>query len=476
MKGQSRGDAPPRTLRLKQWMVFGFLIFLMLTALGYHFTDRVYQSMIHPSSARRQPAQREAALDAAMGAAADDSALWRDPAWQATWRDTLGELSVRGVILDPTGAEIVRAGHSGDERGEWLPWVAQPDRRAVLLDNGRQLGTVELFAPEGSVGPGPLWVLAALAFTFFFVGRRIGRYVIRPLEAMSQAARRIAGGDLNFVLPDSRVQEVAEVRAAFEAMGTGLRASIARQAALEEERRFFVGAIAHDLRTPLFALRGYLEGLDLGLATTPEKAAHYIAVCRQKADQLERLVADLFAYTKAEYLEQTVRREELALGPLFERALVGLRPRAQEKGVEITLAGAAACTPVAGDVHLLERAVENLLDNALRHTPSGGTIAISCQIKADRVTFTVADTGPGIAARDLPHLFDPLYRGEASRNPETGGVGLGLTIARRILRAHGGDLVAANRPGGGAEFTAWLACPAPAPVTEITAVAGAVFS
>jgi signal transduction histidine kinase len=471
MRGQAREEAPPRTLRLKQWMVSGLLIFVVLTSLGYHVIDRAYQSVFQPS-ASQQPAQREAALDTALGAVAGDDARWRDPAWQATWRDTLDRLGVRGVLLDPHGAEIVRVGYSGDERGERWRWAAQPDRRAVLLDNGRQLGTVELFAPTGPVGLGPFWVLIALGITLFFVGRQIGRYVIRPLEAMSQAARRIAGGDLNFVLPDSRVREVAEVRAAFEAMGTGLRASIARQAALEEERRFFIGAIAHDLRTPLFALRGYLEGLDRGLATTPEKAAHYLAVCRQKADQLERLVADLFAYTKAEYLEQTVRREEVVLGPLFERALVGLRPRAQAKGVAISLAGAAACAPIAGDAHLLERAVENLLDNALRHTPAGGTITISCHADADRATFTVADSGPGIAARDLPHLFEPLYRGEASRNPETGGVGLGLTIARRILRAHGGDLVAANRPGGGAEFTAWLACPASAPVTGIAAVAG----
>ena len=156
--------------------------------------------------------------------------------------------------------------------------------------------------------------LIALGFTVFYVSRQIGRYVIRPLEAMSQAARQIAGGGLDFELPISRVREVAEVRAAFEAMGEGLRASIGRQAALEEERRFFVGAIAHDLRTPLFTLRGYLEGLERGLATSPEKVAHYIAVCRQKADQLERLVADLFAYTRAEYLEQTVQREQQASG------------------------------------------------------------------------------------------------------------------------------------------------------------------
>jgi signal transduction histidine kinase len=100
--------------------------------------------------------------------------------------------------------------------------------------------------------------------------------------------------------------------------------------------------------------------------------------------------------------------------------------------------------------------VENLLDNALRHTPEGGVIEVSWRCEAGRVVFSVADTGPGIPQSDMPHLFDPLFRGETSRNRQTGGVGLGLAIARRALLASGGDLAAHNRQGGGAEFRGWL--------------------
>jgi signal transduction histidine kinase len=272
-------------------------------------------------------------------------------------------------------------------------------------------------------------------------------------------------------LPPSQVREVADVREAFETMGTGLRDSLRRQAELEEERRFFIGAIAHDLRTPLFALRGYLEGFDQGLAASPEKAAAYVAVCRQKADQLDRLVADLFAYTRAEYLEQrpegTLQPEPLELGAILRRAVEGARARAGAKGITLQISGPRQACLAVGDEHLLERAVENLLDNALRHTPAGGTIAVGWRHERDRVVFTVADTGPGIAPQDLPHVFDPLYRGDSSRNRQTGGAGLGLAIARRALRAHGGDLVAANRagvPAQGAEFTGWLLPSAAAPV------------
>ncbi len=310
-----------------------------------------------------------------------------------------------------------------------------------------------------AIGAAALSLLLAL----LFVARQMGRGVVRPLEAMGAAARRMASGDLEFDLPQSQVREVAEVTAAFGAMRDRLKEAIARQAQLEEERRFFIGAIAHDLRTPLFALRGYLVGLEQGLAASPEKTAEYIAVCRQKADQLERLVADLFAYAKSEQLEQTLRRERLELGAVLRGATEGLHPEAEARDIELELEGPTEPCILEGDTHLLGRVVENLLDNALRHTPEGGSIRVSWQADADRVAFIVADTGPGIAPDDLPHLFDPLYRGESSRNRQTGGAGLGLTIARRILRAHGGDLVAANRARGGAEFTAWLPLPSSQP-------------
>ena len=231
----------------------------------------------------------------------------------------------------------------------------------------------------------------------------------------------------------------------------------------------FVGAVVHDLRTPLFALRGYLDGLATGLADSPEKAARYVAVCREKAAALERLIADLFAYTRTEYLDQAPHPEPLELGELLTRTVDGLRPQAEAKGVAVDLDGPAALCPFHGDPHLLTRAVENLLDNAVRHTPAGGRVRVAWQRAPEGLTFTVTDTGPGLSQEDLRHLFTPLYRGDSSRNRRTGGAGLGLTIAKRILQAHGGDLTAANAPGGGAVFTGSLATDAAAarpPVTE----------
>ena len=171
---------------------------------------------------------------------------------------------------------------------------------------------------------------------------------------------------------------------------------------------------------------------------------------------MERLVADLFDYTRLEYLQQAPHPQPLDLGALLLRAAEGLRPRAEAKGLTLDLQAVMSPCRCEADGHLLTRAIENLLDNAIRYTPAGGTVRVACVQGPGGVSFSVIDDGPGIPTADLPHLFTPLYRGESSRNRRTGGAGLGLTIARRIIRAHGGELQARNGDDGGAVFTASL--------------------
>jgi signal transduction histidine kinase len=444
-----------RMLGIRRWMTVGMLTFFFFPIVAYSVTNLIDHIVMQRSTSQSPPGA--STLGGEVQSIAAGAANWHDPQWQASLRDTVNTLGVGVVLRDPSGAEIFRAGNVNS--GGHSPWGGVASRQATVLDGGQEIGTIEVSAPQHDDHLARAAATIALVLAIIHAGWRIRRSVVQPLEAMGRAARQIAGGDLDFTLPTSPVREVADVRDAFETMGEGLRDSIGRQAELEEERRFFIGAIAHDLRTPLFALRGSLVGLAQGLADSPEKAARYVAVCRQKADQLDRLVEDLFAYTKAEYLTQTIRHERLEFESLMDEAIEGFRPQAQEKGVTITLHASEGSPVIRGDAHLLGRVVENLLDNALRHTPSGGAVTVGWRAEPDRLVFTVADTGPGIAARDLPHLFDPLYRGEASRNRETGGAGLGLAIARRILLAHGGGLAAANRPTGGAEFTGWLPVP-----------------
>jgi signal transduction histidine kinase len=299
-------------------------------------------------------------------------------------------------------------------------------------------------------------ILLSLVPVVLASGWAIGRIALRPLRALSQAARQVGDGDLDVRLPRSRVREIAAVSEAFTVMSESLRTALEREADAEQERRLFVGALVHDLRTPLFALRMRLEGLEQGLARTPEQAARYLAICRAKADDLERLIGDLSAYTRMAYLEQAPHREPLELGALLERIVEVVQPLAEVKGIALLLNGPGLPCTLLADDHLLTRALDNLLDNALRHTPESGCITIGWSMTDEQVVVQVTDTGPGIPPSDLPHVFAPLYRGEASRSRETGGVGLGLTIAQRILQVHGGDLAVANGAAGGAQFTAVL--------------------
>ncbi len=400
-------------------------------------------------------------LKVAVARLRDGASQWNDPAWQA---ETTAQLKARGidVVLFEDGREVYRsaadplAGTDATRPESGNPWAADDSARLarqLTLPGDAPRRTAHLYTPVDPRNADRAWLLPLAALTTLLVTLTgiawvLGRSVVGPLAATSAAARQVAAGDLDVALPPSRVREVAEVNAAFEAMSAGLRASVEEQARLEQERRLFISAIAHDLRTPLFALRGYLAGLEQGIADTPERAARYVAVAQEKADALERLIADLFTYTRLEYLDQAPDRRPADLHPLLRRLAEGLGPQAEAKRVRLDLDLPHQPCVVEIDPHLIERAVENLLDNALRHTPVGGTISISCARDGDMVAFAVADDGPGIAPEDLPQIFAPLYRAESSRNRRTGGAGLGLTIARRILRAHGGDLSAANGERG----------------------------
>ncbi len=275
----------------------------------------------------------------------------------------------------------------------------------------------------------------------------VGRWVLRPLAAIAAAARQIARGSLEYHVPTSQVGEIADVAMAFATMGTALRSSLERQAQLEEERRFFIGAVAHDLRSPLFALRGHLQGLTQGVATTPERQAQYLAICQAKTDEIDHLVADLFAYAQLDFPEFQPQHQEVDLATLIADMLTAHQAEIAAKQLNVTTTGPADVL-IVGDPDLLRRAIANVLDNALRYTPARGRIHITWHATGPEI-LTIADSGPGIAPDDLPHIFDPLYRGEESRNRATGGAGLGLAIARRIARVHGWDLVASPAANAG---------------------------
>ncbi len=478
-------------MKIRKYMALGFLGIVVFPWFVYLFVHVLDTHTWQPWASRQSQAE-QTQLTSITRMMTQSSAYWTNPVWQQRVTKQLSQAGLEAVIRSPANQVIFETRNVPNHPGMW-------DQQVMVVQDGRLLGTVQLSASPPGDPMAFVAALLALVFAISFVGWQSRRNVIRPLEAMSQAALQIAEGDLDFELPQTRTVEIAQVRKAFYTMTEGLREAFRKQAKLEEERRFFIGAIAHDLRTPLFSLRGYLDGLEQGVAASPEKVAKYAAVCKEKADHLDRLVSDLFAFTKLEYMEQTLVRGEVNLCEVITKAADSLRPQAEAKNVHVHLelprysgndgggrGGHGACHDgrrgggedghgadhddrghggrdghvadclTTGDAHLLERAVTNLIDNAVRYTPEGGGIKVQLHAKADRLFLTIRDTGPGFAPGDISHVFEPMYRGETSRNRDTGGTGLGLTISRRIFRSHGGELTAENASDGGAVLSGWI--------------------
>jgi two-component system sensor histidine kinase BaeS len=296
------------------------------------------------------------------------------------------------------------------------------------------------------VGAAALVALVAVAMTIV-----VGRRMLAPIGAITQAARRRSEGGRFEPVPVRGDDELAELAGAFNAMA----ASVEEQDRL---RRAMAADVAHELRTPLSNIRGYLEALQEGVAEpTPE----VLGSIHEEAMHLQHLVDDLQMLSLAEAGELRIDPQPADLGDVVAQAVGAHRPGAEAADVELEM-HAAGSVPVDVDRARMRQVVANLVDNAIRHTPAGGVVSVTTRSEAGRALLQVADTGPGIPAEHRPHVFDRLYRADPSRSRDTGGSGLGLSIARELVRAHGGDLTVDERPGGGAVFTASLPLAPPA--------------
>jgi signal transduction histidine kinase len=309
------------------------------------------------------------------------------------------------------------------------------------LESGPFVGTLFVERPSGAVRFAAACAAGLLALTLALVAGvvLVRRWVVRPLARLAADAERIAGGELDVTPISSPAREVAEVGAALRGMADGMRGALAEQHAAEQQRRFLVSAVAHDLRTPLFTLRGSLEAIEHGIGNGDQ-----LRRAQDKATLLDRLVGDLFTFSRLEYAGPELTHE-----PIDPVALAHEAADTVDPSVVVVTDGAP---PVLdGDRAALLRVLVNLLDNAVRHARS----RVELRVLPDG--FEVLDDGPGIAREDLPQVFEPLFRADRTRNSATGGAGLGLAIVQRLTAAHGGEVRAENRPEGGARFVVRLA-------------------
>ena len=293
-------------------------------------------------------------------------------------------------------------------------------------------------------------IIAAAGATIaaLLLGIVLARTLTRPLRELTGATHAVARGDLGRQVAVRSRDELGQLAAAFNRMSRDL-------AYAEERRRQMTADIAHDLRTPISIIQGHAEALRDGvLPATPDS----FQLIHEEALRLNRLVEDLRTLSRAETGELSLVSRPVALLPWLQRLVTAQQPQAQNLNVTLSLEvdDDVSEASVTMDPDRMAQVLNNLLDNALRHTPEGGEVTVRARRARAELHLLVQDTGPGIAAADLPHVFERFYRGDRARGRHAGGSGLGLAIARSIVEAHGGRIWAESEPGKGATFAVAL--------------------
>jgi signal transduction histidine kinase len=260
------------------------------------------------------------------------------------------------------------------------------------------------------------------------------------LGRIRAGAARIADGDLTTHIEVAAHDELADLAADLNAMAARLDAAARHERRMEQSRRELIAAVSHDLRTPLSAIRAMIEAITDGVVTDEETIRRYLRTMHDGTRELSHLIDDLFELSRIEAGALTLTLEPVVVGDLISDALERLRPQAEERSIALTGSADPTLPAVPLDAHHISRVLTNLIENALRHTPAGGQVQVQARRDRAGLYVEVVDSGEGIAAADLPHIFDRFYRGEKSRSRESGGAGLGLSISKGIVEAHGGTI------------------------------------
>jgi len=360
------------------------------------------------------------------------------------------------------GADPGRAGGGRGGRG-FRPFAEFAD----ITINGAVEGVV---AVPGTLPPLDITIreiaptLAWVGVALLGAGALIMAFVIfrptrRRLHSLEEAARALGDGHTDVRADEAGGDEVSALSATFNKMAGDLHARATALADSDRSRRQLLADVSHELMTPLSGIRGYIETLAMPeLRLDDETRRRYLGIVDEETHKLEAIIGDLLDLARLEGGGDTLEREPVLVDDLFRRVSDRHQPQLRERSITLTTAIAPGTPLIYGDPDRLEQALQNVSANAIRHTPSSGTVTLKAEPDGDHVRITVTDTGPGIPADHLPHVFDRFYKVDASRagTHVPSGSGLGLSIVRAIVARHGGEIFASNRPAGGAVFTLLL--------------------
>jgi signal transduction histidine kinase len=371
----------------------------------------------------------------------------------------MDELGLMALFLAITAIISVAAGYGAYRLG----WINHSPHISWVLLGGYALASVLTFLN--------VWITARLMFASqhdlllatvlllfaagiaMSVGYFLSAALTERIVTLNQAAQEIATGDLGVRVPVTGNDEMASLARAFNDMARQLQAADQKQREVEELRRNLIAWAGHDLRTPLASIQAIVEALADGVVEEPETVDRYLHTAQREIRSLSHLIDDLFELAQIEAGGLPLEKSENSLSDLVSDTIESFSELAARQ--EVTLEGRAdpAVDPVVMDAQQIGRVLSNLVGNALRHTPPQGTVRVQAMVQPGGARVEIQDTGEGIPAQDLPHVFERFYRGEKSRSRATGGAGLGLAIAKGIVEAHGGAIEVESQPGQGTRFT-----------------------
>ena len=299
------------------------------------------------------------------------------------------------------------------------------------------------------------------------VASALASTISRPIARITEAARRVADGDLSQRVPGDGRDEIAQLANTFNHMATQIAQS-------QQSLRDFVADASHELRTPLTSIQGFAGALLDGALTGEEGQTQAALIITEESRRMSKLVEDLLYLSRVEALRPNARQDKVSASTIVNELVRRLTHLAEVRNLSVNVVGSSG-PMITGDPGQLDHLVGNLIQNAIKYTPDGGTITITTgqESPASRASagargfIRVHNTGTVIPESDLPHIFDRFYRVDKSRARIAEGSGLGLAIAKEIARRHGGDIQVTSTPATGTTFTVFVPCPEEPPRTNV---------
>lgn len=290
-----------------------------------------------------------------------------------------------------------------------------------------------------------------LVFTALSIGLWIYRSIATPLVKLKKATQNIKDGNLDFVLEVDGDDEFSELCRDFEEMRKRLKESAEEKVLLDKENKELISNISHDLKTPITAVKGYVEGIMDGVADTPEKMDRYIKTIYNKTNEMDHLINELTFYSKIDTNRIPYTFSKLNVEDYFSDCAEEVGLELETRGIELVYANyVESGVLVIADGEQIRRVIHNIISNAVKYMEKPkGIIQIRVKDVGDFIQVEIEDNGKGIAAKDLAYIFDRFYRTDVSRNSSKGGSGIGLSIVKKILEDHGGKVWATSRLGIG---------------------------